>query len=88
MFKNRKIKKNRIEIAKNFEMITRIEDCLTKKNLDIFDRTTLERDINFFLCEMRCLAKENERLRKKKQTQEQTCGTSVLFRAEGRVLFF
>lgn len=65
MFKNRKIKKNRTKIAKNFEMITRIEDCLTKKNLNIFDRTTLERDIDLFLCEMRCLAKENEELAKR-----------------------
>ena len=67
MFKNRKIKKNRIEIAKNFEMITKIENYIAKNNLlDIFDRTTLERDMEFLFYEMRCLAKENERLRKKK----------------------
>ena len=67
MFKNRKIKKNRIEIAKNFEMITKIDNYITKnKLLDVFDRTTLERDIDFLFYEMRCLAKENERLRKKK----------------------
>ena len=65
MFKNRKIKKNRIKIAKNFEMITKIEDCLAKNNLDVFDRTTLERDIDFLLYEMRCLAKENEKLMKR-----------------------
>ena len=67
MFKNRRIKKNRIEIAKNFEMITKIENYIAKNNLlDIFDRTTLERDMEFLFYEMRCLAKENERLRKKK----------------------
>lgn len=67
MFKNRKIKKNRIAIAKNFEMITKIEDYITKnKLLDVFDRTTLERDMEFLFYEMRCLAEENERLRKKK----------------------
>jgi hypothetical protein len=64
MFKNRKIKKNRIEIAKNFETITKIEDYITKNNLDVFDRTTLERDMEFLFYEMRCLVGENKRLAK------------------------
>lgn len=69
MFKSRKIKKNRIEIAKNFEMIAEIEDFIVRNDLDVFDRTTLERDIDFFLYEMRCLAKENEGLMKKKKAK-------------------
>ena len=70
MFKNRKIKKNRIEIAKNFEMIAKIENYIAKNELlDIFDRTTLERDVEFLFYEMRCLAKENERLAKRGKTK-------------------
>ena len=65
MLKNRKIKKNRIEIAKNFEMIAEIEDNLARYDFDIFDRTSLERDIDFLLYEIRCLATENERLMKR-----------------------
>lgn len=66
MLKNRKIKKNRIEIAKNFEMIAEIEDNLARYDFDIFDRTSLERDIDFLLYEIRCLATENERLMKRR----------------------
>lgn len=69
MLKNRKIKKNRIEIAKKFEMIAEIEDNLVRYDFDIFDRTSLERDIEFLLYEIRCLAKENERLMKKKKAK-------------------
>lgn len=65
MFKNRKIKKNKIEIAKNFEMITKVEDYIAKNNLDVFDRTSLERTIDFLFYEMRCLVKENEKLARK-----------------------
>lgn len=69
MLKNRKIKKNRIEIAKNFEMIAEIEDNLARYDFDIFDRTSLERNIDFLLCEIRYLATENERLMKKKKAK-------------------
>lgn len=65
MFKNRKIKKNRIEIAKNFEDIIRIDRRLTENKLDVFDRTALERDMEFLFYEMRCLARENEKLAKR-----------------------
>ena len=69
MFKNRKIKKNRIEIAKNFEDIIRIERRLTESKLDVFDRTSLERDMEFLFYEMRCLVKENEKLAERGKTK-------------------
>jgi hypothetical protein len=66
MFKNRKIKKNRIEIAKKYEEIVRIQERLEEGGLDMFDRVCLERDVNYLFYEMRCLVGENKRLRKKK----------------------
>lgn len=69
MFKNKKIKKNRIEIAKNFEMIAEIEDFIIRNDFDIFDRTSYERDIEFLLYEIRCLTAENERLMKRGKTK-------------------
>jgi hypothetical protein len=66
MFKNRKIKKNRIEIAKKYEEIVRIEGRLEKGGFDVYDRISLERDVNYLFYEMRCLVGENKRLRKKK----------------------
>ena len=66
MFKNRKIKKNRIEIAKKYEEIVRIEARLEEGGFDVYDRICLERDINYLFYEMRSLVGENRRLRKKK----------------------
>ena len=69
MFKNRKIKKNRVEIAKKYEEIVRIEGRLEKGGFDVFDRVCLERDVNYLFYEMRCLVEENKRLAKRGKTK-------------------
>lgn len=66
MFKNRKIKKNRIEIAKKYEEIVRIEARLEEGGFDVYDRISLERDVLYLFFEMRSLVGENKRLQKKK----------------------
>lgn len=66
MFKNRKIKKNRNEIAKKYEEIVRIEGRLEEGGFDAYDRICLERDVNYLFYEMRCLVGENKRLQKKR----------------------
>lgn len=65
MFKNRKIKKNRIEIAKKYEEIVRIEGRLEEGGFDVYDRICLERDVNYLFYEMRCLVGENKKLAKR-----------------------
>ena len=65
MFKNRKIKKNRIEIAKKYEEIVRIEGRLEEGGFDVYDHICLERDVNYLFYEMRCLVGENKKLAKR-----------------------
>ena len=69
MFKNRKIKKNRIEIAKKYEEIVRIEGRLEEGGFDVYDRISLERDVLYLFFEMRCLVGENKRLAKRGKTK-------------------